>query len=366
MNFTEVDALTLNNSTSIEIDNNNNALSYKELSPAEELTNAITAFGQWFKNNNIRDDKCPRLIDNIRYLAMMFSLIPAPHHCPNPPPCICPHQDDALPCHCLHADDIPPPPMCTCPHHDNEDTPMEPPAPTCAFSEAASQTPAPSHKASMPPPPPTAVASSPSAGPCGQPSYAGTAAKNLNPAAPPFMRGPPHTPAAIPAQNPQPASSKHSKWPFYAMHRPMHRQFYIEALNIPSDTSLPSLINMANCALTCARSSLKVNTAYISPCGITCVMASVPSTSDLDIIEATLSGGLLGVHISILASRSFIKIIDIPFFQAGTTTPFSNTEVDAQLQCSIIPSDFVVHWHYIWNSPKADSATVWIDLADLQ
>ncbi|KAF9439977.1 hypothetical protein P691DRAFT_784047 [Macrolepiota fuliginosa MF-IS2] len=135
--------------------------------------------------------------------------------------------------------------------------------------------------------------------------------------------------------------------PLSCMAPHMHlQQFYIEAPNIPSDTSLPSLVNMANCALTCARSTLKVNTAYISPCGITCVMASVPSTSDLNIIKATLSGGLLGACVSILASRSFIKIIDVPFFQAGTATPFSNAEVDAQLQHSIIPSNFIVHWHY--------------------
>ncbi|KAF9440064.1 hypothetical protein P691DRAFT_768345 [Macrolepiota fuliginosa MF-IS2] len=367
MNFTEVDISTQDNSATIKIDNDNDALSYdKELSPAEELTNAIAAFRQWFKGNNIVDNKHPSLIDNIRCIAMMFSLIPAPHHCPTPPQCICPHQDDAPPCCHLHTDDIPPPLLCMHPHHNDKDTPMEPPTPTHAFSEAALQTPAPSHEASTPPPPPTAVATSPAAaassapaGPCGRPSYTGTVARNLNPAAPPFVHGPPHTPVAIPAQNPQPILSKHSKWPFFAMCGPMCRQFYIEAPTIPSDTSLPSLVNTANCTLTHARSSLKVNSAHFSPHGITCVTASVPSTSDLNIIEATLSGGLLRVHVSIPVSRSFIKIIDVPFFKAGTTTPFSNAEVDAQLQHSIIPSNFIVHWCYIWNSPKADSATIW-------
>ncbi|KAF9441690.1 hypothetical protein P691DRAFT_765996 [Macrolepiota fuliginosa MF-IS2] len=142
---------------------------------------------------------------------------------------------------------------------------MEPSAPTCAFSKAALQTPAPSHEASTPPPPPTAAASSASAGPCGQPSYAGAVAKNLNTAAPPFMHGPPHAPAAIPAQNPQPISRKHSKQPFFATCGPTCRQFYIEVPTIPSDTSLPSLVNTANCALTHARSTLKVDSAHISP-----------------------------------------------------------------------------------------------------
>ncbi|KAF9441042.1 hypothetical protein P691DRAFT_766842 [Macrolepiota fuliginosa MF-IS2] len=205
MNFTEVDASTQDNSAAIEIDNNDNALSYKELSPAGELANAITAFRQWFKNNNIADNECPGLIDNIRHLAMMFSLIPAPHHCPTPPLCICPHQDNALPCRRLHTDDIPPP--------------------------------------------------------------------------------------------------------------------------------LP-------------------------------LLSTVPSTSDLDIIKATLSGGLIGACVCIPASQSFIKIVDVPFYKPGTTEPFTSAEVDTQLQRSIIPSDYVVYWHYICNSPKADSATIWINLAE--
>ncbi|KAF9442630.1 hypothetical protein P691DRAFT_627378, partial [Macrolepiota fuliginosa MF-IS2] len=65
-------------------------------------------------------------------------------------------------------------------------------------------------------------------------------------------------------------------------------------------------------------------------------------------------------------SWSFIKIVDVPYFKSGSTDPFTSAEVDAQLQRSIIPSDFVVHWRYVRNSPKADSATVWIDLSDSQ
>ncbi|KAF9441350.1 hypothetical protein P691DRAFT_766393 [Macrolepiota fuliginosa MF-IS2] len=230
----------------------------------------------------------------------MFSLIPAPHCCPIPPPCIHPHQDNAPPCHHIHADDIPPPPPCIRPHCDNKDIPMEPPAPTCAFSEAASQTPAPSHEATTPPPPPAAAAtlpaaaaSSPPASPHGHASYTGTAAKNLNPAAPPF------SPLA---QAQQPISSKCSKQPFYAMCSPSWHQFFIEAPNIPKDTSLPSMVKMANNALACAKSTLWVDSAHFSPHGITCATAQVPSTSNLNIIEATLSGRLLRACVCIPAS----------------------------------------------------------------
>ncbi|KAF9440189.1 hypothetical protein P691DRAFT_768154 [Macrolepiota fuliginosa MF-IS2] len=203
MNFSKVDESAQTNNDTIKTDNDDDVLSYEELSPAGELTNAIAAFGQWFRDNNIEDNEHPKLIDNIRCLTMMFSLIPAPHQCPIPPLCVCPHQDDTLPCRCLHTNNIPPPPPCSCLHHDNKDTPMEPSTPTCAFSKTASQTPAPSHEVTMPPPPPAAAAPSPKPGPRPRPSYAGAAVKNLNPAAPPFMHGPPHAPVAPPTQAPR-------------------------------------------------------------------------------------------------------------------------------------------------------------------
>ncbi|KAF9439657.1 hypothetical protein P691DRAFT_785568 [Macrolepiota fuliginosa MF-IS2] len=321
-----------------------------------DIIDAFKIVGPWCEKYTpiiARNDAYNELKRLVGLVANLFDLIPNPHQCPAPPPT---------------------PPPCSRPHRDNEDVTMELPATKRVFSEAASQTPAPSHEATMPPPPPAAaatslaaVASIPPAGPRGRASYAGAAAKNLNPAAPPFVRGPPRAPAAQPpAQAQQPVSSKRSKRPFFATRGPSRRQFYIKMPNTPSDTSLPSLVITANRALTRAKSTLKVDSAQLSPRGITCVTATVPSTSDLDIIEATLSGGLLGARITIPASRSFIKIVDIPYFKSGTTDPFTSAEVDAQLQRSIIPSDFVVHWRYICNSPKADSATVWIDLSDSQ
>ncbi|KAF9440785.1 hypothetical protein P691DRAFT_767251 [Macrolepiota fuliginosa MF-IS2] len=293
----------------------------EEISPAGELTNAIAAFRQWFEGNNIQDDKCPGLVDNIRHITMVFNLIPAPHHCPAPTPCMHPHQDAAIPCQCLHADNVPLPPPCICPHHNGEDILMEPSAPTHAFSEAASQTPAPSHEATTPPPPPVTVAtlpaavtSSPPAGPCGCASYAGTVAKNLNPAAPPFCAWPP-TCTTCSTLCPGPTACLE------------------QAPTIPKGTSLPTLVKTANTALVCTKSTLQVDSACFTPCGIMCATALVPSTSDLDIIEATLS--------------------DIPFFKPSTTKPLPNAEVGTQLQCSIIPSDYVMHWCFICNDAPA-------------
>ncbi|KAF9440304.1 hypothetical protein P691DRAFT_767953 [Macrolepiota fuliginosa MF-IS2] len=356
MKFIKVDkAIPTNMTDAAPNEEDDIKYSETEISPAEDLTNCIACFRKWFKSNNIPDNTQKALTDNIRWLTMMFSLIPAPHCCPTPLPCICPHQADAPPCNHLHVDDISTPPPCVQPHHNDEDIPMELATPTHAFSEAASQTPAPSHKASTPPPPPAAAAtlpavaaSNPPAGPHGHAPYAGTVARNLNPAAPPFMRGLPCAPVAQPpAQAQQPVSSKCLKQPFFVTRGPSCHQFFIKVPAIPSDTSLSTMVITANRTLMWAKSTLKVDSACLSPHGITCATATVPSTLDLDIIEATLSGRLTGAHVSIPASRSFIKIVDVPFFKSGTMDPFSSTEVDAQLQHSIIPLDFIVHWCYV-------------------
>ncbi|KAF9441711.1 hypothetical protein P691DRAFT_765975 [Macrolepiota fuliginosa MF-IS2] len=213
---------------------------------------------------------------------------------------------------------------------------------------------------------PVAVASIPPASPHGHTSYAGTAAKNLNPAAPPFVCGPPHAPAAPQAQDPKPTLNKCTKWPFYVTHGSSCCQFFIEAPTIPNDTSLPTMVTKANKALAHAKSTLKVDSACFSPCGIMCATAHIPSTKDLDIIEATLSDGLLGAHTSIPASQSFIKIVDIPYFKPSTTKPLPSAKLNAQLKHSIIPADYVVHTHFVHNSLKAKFTTVWINLSDSQ
>ncbi|KAF9441070.1 hypothetical protein P691DRAFT_766792 [Macrolepiota fuliginosa MF-IS2] len=102
MKFKKVDEPTTASSSStvpIEVDDNADNISDDKLSPAEDLTNTIVYFGKWFQSNNIPNNVRSGLINNIRHLAMMFNLIPAPHQCPPPPPpCARSHQDDAIPC----------------------------------------------------------------------------------------------------------------------------------------------------------------------------------------------------------------------------------------------------------------------------
>ncbi|KAF9440402.1 hypothetical protein P691DRAFT_767814 [Macrolepiota fuliginosa MF-IS2] len=148
---------------------------------------------------------------------------------------------------------------------------MEPPAPTHVFSEAALQTPVPVHKDTTPPPHPS-----------------------------------------LPLQQ-----------------NPHLLQWHLLLDNVPGLLMqvlwhLPAALVLplfANTALSRAKSSLKVDLAHFSGNGITCATASVPSTSNLNIIKATLPKVLASTSISIPTSRLFIKVLDIFYFKAGTTIP---------------------------------------------
>ncbi|KAF9440881.1 hypothetical protein P691DRAFT_767094 [Macrolepiota fuliginosa MF-IS2] len=113
-------------------------------------------------------------------------------------------------------------------------------------------------------------------------------------------------------------------------------------------------------------SSLHIDSARLTNSGITCTTASVPIQLDLDIVEATLPPKIAGSWASLPSSRSFIKIVDIPYFKPGTTEPPNRQEISNQLIPSPIPVNMIKHMWFICNSPKADSGTFWIDLMDSQ
>ncbi|KAF9441785.1 hypothetical protein P691DRAFT_765889 [Macrolepiota fuliginosa MF-IS2] len=325
----------------------------------------------------VEHPSCNQLIEKITLFANMFNLIPEPHKCSIPPPYLHLHTEDvplAPLCSQLHAEDVPPPLPCVLPHQNDDDVPMEAIPPPHACSEAAMQTPAsllmaPSPLCPDPTPAavatlPVAAASIPKPGPKPRPLYASAAAKNLNPTAPPF-HPPLHAPVP-PAQAPLSTPKKPLKCLYYAMHGPSQCQFYIMAPTIPQGTILPLLVIAANKALAHTKSTLKVDSACPSPCGLTFAIASVPSTTDLDIIEVALSTELPRAQISIPVSQSFIKIMDVPFFKASSTIPLPSTKLNAQLKHFIIPSAYIVHAYFVRNSPKSEFATMWINLSDSQ
>ncbi|KAF9441438.1 hypothetical protein P691DRAFT_766285 [Macrolepiota fuliginosa MF-IS2] len=168
--------------------------------------------------------------------------------------------------------------------------------------------------ATTPPPPPQptmpthAASMSSKPGPTPRPSFAEAVAKTLCPTAPPFMRGPPHAPQPSP----------------------------------------------------------KVPQGPVSSNGITCTTATVPSQSDLEIVKAMLPPKISGSQVLLPMSRSFIKIVDIPYFIPGTMAPPNGQEIGNQLIPSPIPVNKIKHVWFVRNSPKADSGTFWINLMDTQ
>ncbi|KAF9442164.1 hypothetical protein P691DRAFT_789960 [Macrolepiota fuliginosa MF-IS2] len=219
-----------------------------------------------------------------------------------------------------------PSPPCTQPHSNEEDIHMELPTPTCVFSKAATQTPAPLPVLAMPTPPPLPVMSAPAAstsskpGLPSRPSFAKAVAKTLCPNAPPFVRGPPHAPQPPIKATQGPVSNKCLKRPYFATHGPSRHQFYIET----------------------------------------------SSATDLNIVEAMLPPKIARSRASLPSSQSFIKIMDIPYFKPGTMEPPNRQEIGNWLIPSPIPVDMIKHTWFIHNSPKADSSTFWINLMDLQ
>ncbi|KAF9439513.1 hypothetical protein P691DRAFT_769552 [Macrolepiota fuliginosa MF-IS2] len=131
-----------------------------------------------------------------------------------------------------------------------------------------------------------------------------------------------------PAQPQSTGSSKHLKQPFFVTCSPSWCQFYIEMPAPPSaNLSLPNLVQSANCALTQAKFALHINSAHISPNDITCATALVPTTFNPNIVKATLPTGLAGAHMTIPASQSSIKIVDVPYFKPRTTEPPTGTKL---------------------------------------
>ncbi|KAF9440001.1 hypothetical protein P691DRAFT_768458, partial [Macrolepiota fuliginosa MF-IS2] len=158
----------------IAIDNNeDNTLSYASEYEEEPLSFAsVDQFLQrmidWTKapsSKDVHSDASQALLQSIvrkiYKLSKEYEIFDRVHKCPKPQPCNRQHSDDPLPCPRLHAEDVPTPPPCPLPHRVDEDIPMEPAAPPCILSEAATQTLAPSHEASRPQPPPANAASSP-------------------------------------------------------------------------------------------------------------------------------------------------------------------------------------------------------------
>ncbi|KAF9440396.1 hypothetical protein P691DRAFT_782484, partial [Macrolepiota fuliginosa MF-IS2] len=105
-----------------------------------DANNAIAACGSYTNGKTLStlkdDEHYVVFLENLKRLALLFNIIPAPHQCPPPPHCVRLHVEDAPPpptCPRLHAEDTPAPPPCSLPHRSDDDAPMEatPPPHTC-------------------------------------------------------------------------------------------------------------------------------------------------------------------------------------------------------------------------------------------
>ncbi|KAF9439744.1 hypothetical protein P691DRAFT_768994 [Macrolepiota fuliginosa MF-IS2] len=101
---------------------------WPKVEPLKLSNQALQEICDWFRPNFFQHsnvEECDIFTIHICNLVNVLDLI-IPPQSPSPTPCACPHCD--------------------------KDIPMEPPAPTCVLSEAATQTPVPVHMEAMPPP----------------------------------------------------------------------------------------------------------------------------------------------------------------------------------------------------------------------
>ncbi|KAF9441520.1 hypothetical protein P691DRAFT_766186 [Macrolepiota fuliginosa MF-IS2] len=129
-----------------EEDNDEEHTPYFHVEDMGDANDAIAACGSYTNGKTLSalkdDEHYAVFLENLKRLALLFNIIPAPHQCPPPPPCVRLHVEDAPPpptCPRLHAEDAPAPPPCSLPHRGDDEAPMEatPPPHSCLSPHGA-------------------------------------------------------------------------------------------------------------------------------------------------------------------------------------------------------------------------------------
>jgi len=107
--------------------------------------------------------------------------------------------------------------------------------------------------------------------------------------------------------------------------------------------------------------------------GITIVTNKVTLASDLQIIENYVKTAnhinSTRVELSCLSqSKSYLKIIGIPYYQENSSSPITSNVVEDIIKQNHIFNNVVLasKLHVIKVSPKLDMAIVWLDIWDVQ
>ncbi|KXN87984.1 hypothetical protein AN958_07803 [Leucoagaricus sp. SymC.cos] len=150
---------------------------------------------------------------------------------------------------------------------------------------------------------------------------------------------------------------------------PSRQQVLIKIDPLPSSSQFPALVGAANRSL--SKSDLQVDSCHFAYGGISLLTSRVTSQAEIDLVSSSVQHLLSltegRVEASLPKSRSYLKIMDIPFFKADGDQ-VTSADVRAVMGKSHLAPSFT-----LVNSPQvmcnfchADTATVWFDVLDLQ
>src|SRR6267154_1619135 len=155
---------------------------------------------------------------------------------------------------------------------------------------------------------------------------------------------------------------------------PSHRQILVP---LPKDihissTTFPGILAQANWALD--KSSLEVESVHFAYGGVLLLTSRVPSPAEIALVAGAV-GIRLNLHeppsASLPRSRTFLKILDVPFYYRDSTGKSLPITPD-HIRRALMESHLAPHIQ-LANSPRimhnargSDTATVWFDIHDSQ
>jgi len=153
---------------------------------------------------------------------------------------------------------------------------------------------------------------------------------------------------------------------------PSRRQILISISPIPPAMRFPSIVQACNTKLG-SWSTCKVESCHSAYKGIALLTSQVPTPAQIATVAAAVHKLLnlpdtVEVNASLPRSRSFLKVLDVPYIRPSDDKPITPDNIRDAFQKSPLASHIQLanSPRIMRNSRGADTATVWFDIHDSQ
>ena len=134
-----------------------------------------------------------------------------------------------------------------------------------------------------------------------------------------------------------------------------------------------SAVESCNKGLVNAHSKLRVESVHKAWVGVSMSTNSVASAAELEVIKQWLKktaglGESTEVEPRLPQSKSFLKILDVPYWDSKSSLPITPAQVAEALSCSPLFESVTLASmpHIMKASPSSDMSVIWIDIWDSQ